>query len=157
MPQQAQRCAVLLWLLLQAASPRAQVAAFFATTGVSHTELPAAGNQPWSSRRLLQTYNATICQQFILNCVACRFQSVGGSTKAICSRCAPGHIVKSQGRACCELTPSWFLSLLASRFRMSPLTMGFTPQMDAVHMSVNGGLCPMAGCFSNQGPRIAEV
>jgi hypothetical protein len=53
-------------------------------------------------RALLQAGND--CSRTVTNCETCRFQMFAGSvTRAICTKCATGYVIKASGRGCCEL------------------------------------------------------
>jgi hypothetical protein len=53
-------------------------------------------------RELLQS--TTECSRSIANCDTCTFRTVGSTTRAICTKCATGYVVKASGRACCEFS-----------------------------------------------------
>jgi hypothetical protein len=56
-------------------------------------------------RELLQL--SAECSRAIPNCNTCTFRTVGSTTRAICTQCATGYVVKASGRACCEFLLVW--------------------------------------------------
>ena len=61
-----------------------------------------------AGRELLQTPTADECARSVPNCKACRYQFFRGTvTRAICTQCTTGHVVKESGRSCCECPSGW--------------------------------------------------
>jgi hypothetical protein len=95
--------------LLLATTLASLPAAVHATRALSHT---AAGfeqqrtDDSGTGRALLQLPTPEDCNRSVPNCIACRFQaSAGGASRASCTRCDAGYVVKSSGRGCCECAP----------------------------------------------------
>lgn len=61
-----------------------------------------SANAASSGRQLQQLPTAADCSRAVPHCRACRFQAFGTVTKAVCTFCETGYVVKAQGRACCE-------------------------------------------------------
>ncbi|KAI8474459.1 MAG: hypothetical protein J3K34DRAFT_493826 [Monoraphidium minutum] len=86
--------APLLCLALAAASRTAHAARAAPTAAA-----PDASTQAAPGRRLAQT--AEDCANSVPHCMQCRYQFYGGTaTKAVCSRCEVGYVVKASGRGC---------------------------------------------------------
>ncbi|KAI8470423.1 MAG: hypothetical protein J3K34DRAFT_521329 [Monoraphidium minutum] len=80
-----------------------------AVLGAAHAARELDDVSADAGRHLLQASpNATDCDRSVKNCIACRYQFYRGTvTKAICTTCATGYVVKASGRAC-YCAPGYF-------------------------------------------------
>ena len=60
-----------------------------------------------AGRDLLQV-SADECNRAVNGCKTCRFQFFRGTvTRAICTQCITGYVVKKSGQECCECPLGW--------------------------------------------------